>query len=134
MLGPTLRRVRKLMSNLRKLLRLRPNNPTPPNTIITKHTQHWTVANFNKKMKMGNGKSIDSMFFSIKMLGKKSDWSLMLYPNGDKEKSAGYLSLYLTCRNRRGLDTPMEFKFTLLDKDGKIAPSPSKSGSISARM
>ena len=106
----------------------------PPNTIVTKHTQHWTVANFSKKMKMGNGKSIDSMFFSIKMLGKKSDWSLMLYPNGDKEKSAGYLSLYLTCRNRRGLDTAMEFKFTLLDKEGKITASPCKSGSISARM
>ena len=108
--------------------------PDPPNTIVTKHTQHWTVANFNKKMKMANGKSIDSMFFSIKMLGKKSDWSLMLYPNGDKEKSVGFLSLYLTCRNRRGLDTAMEFKFTLLDKEGKVAPSPSKSGSISARM
>jgi len=109
--------------------------PDPPNTIVTKHTQHWTVANFNKKMKMANGKSIDSMFFSINMLGKKSDWSLMLYPNGDKEKSAGFLSLYLTCRNRRGLDTAMEFKFTLLDKEGKTATStPSKSGSISARM
>ena len=109
--------------------------PDPPNTIVTKHTQHWTVANFNKKMKMANGKSIDSMFFSINMLGKKSDWSLMLYPNGDKEKSTGFLSLYLTCRNRRGLDTAMEFKFTLLDKEGKTATStPTKSGSISARM
>merc|ERR1711936_1039075 len=92
------------------------------------------VANFNKKMKMANGKSIDSMFFSISLLGKKSDWSLMLYPNGDKEKSAGFLSLYLTCRNRRGLHTAMDFKLTLLDHDGKPATSPSKSGSISAPM
>ena len=100
--------------------------PDPPNTIVTRHTQHWTVANFNKKMKMANGKSIDSMFFSISLLGKKSDWSLMLYPNGDKEKSAGFLSLYLTCRNRRGLHTAMDFKLTLLDHDGKPATSPSK--------
>ena len=106
----------------------------PPNTIVTKHTQHWTVANFNKKMKMGNGKSIDSMFFSISVLGKKSDWSLMLYPNGDKEKSAGFLSLYLTCRNRRGLETAMDFKFGLVDSEGKTVSSPSKSGSISAQM
>jgi len=106
----------------------------PPNTIMTKHTQHWTVANFNKKMKMANGKSIDSMFFSISLLGKKSDWSLMLYPNGDKEKSLGFLSLYLTCRNRRGLDTAMDFKFTVLDDEGKAASTPSKSGSISANM
>merc|ERR1719376_1876697 len=58
----------------------------------------------------------------------------MLYPNGDKEKSLGFLSLYLTCRNRRGLDTAMDFKFSLLDGQGKSASTPSKSGSISANM
>jgi len=74
------------------------------------------------------------MFFSINVLGKKTDWSLMLYPNGDKERVSGFLSLYLTCRNRRGLDMSLEFKFTMLDSEGKVATTPSKSGSISAQM
>eukprot|EP00092_Neocalanus_flemingeri_P009537 GFUD01010265.1.p1 GENE.GFUD01010265.1~~GFUD01010265.1.p1 ORF type:complete len:920 (-),score=265.67 GFUD01010265.1:80-2797(-) len=108
--------------------------PDPPNTVVTKYTHQWTVAHFSKKMKMGNGKSIDSMFFSILVLGKKTDWSLMLYPNGDKEKVAGYVSLYLTCRNRKGLSMSLEFKFTILDSNGKSATAPTKSGSITAQM
>ena len=108
--------------------------PDPPNTIVIKHSQQWTVGNFSKKMRMGNGKSIDSMFFSVRVLGKKTDWSLMLYPNGDKERVAGYLSLYLTCRNRRALDMSLEFKFNLRDSEGETAASPSKSGSITAQM
>ena len=108
--------------------------PDPPNTIVIKHSQQWTVGNFSKKMRMGNGKSIDSMFFSVRVLGKKTDWSLMLYPNGDKERVTGYLSLYLTCRNRRALDMSLEFKFNLRDSEGETAASPSKSGSITAQM
>jgi len=108
--------------------------PDPPNTVVTKYTHQWTVAHFSKKMKMGNGKSIDSMFFSILVLGKKTDWSLMLYPNGDKEKVSGYVSLYLTCRNRKGLSMSLEFKFTILDSNGKSATAPTKSGSITAQM
>jgi len=108
--------------------------PDPPNTVVTKYTHQWTVAHFSKKMKMGNGKSIDSMFFSILVLGKKTDWSLMLYPNGDKEKVTGYVSLYLTCRNRKGLSMSLEFKFTILDSNGKSATAPTKSGSITAQM
>ena len=108
--------------------------PDPPNTVVIKHAQQWTVGNFSKKMRMGNGKSIDSMFFSIRVLGKKTDWSLMLYPNGDKERVSGYLSLYLTCRNRRALQMSLEFKFSLLDGEGEAAPSPTKSGSISSQM
>lgn len=112
----------------------KPAKQDPPNTVVSKYTHHWTVAHFSKKMKMGNGKSIDSMFFSIIVLGKKTDWSLMLYPNGDKEKVAGYVSLYLTCRNRKGLAMSLEFKFTLLDSEGKSATAPTKSGSITAQM
>jgi len=108
--------------------------PDPPNTVVTKYTHQWTLAHFSKKMKMGNGKSIDSMFFSIVVLGKKTDWSLMLYPNGDKDKVAGYVSLYLTCRNRKGLSMSLEFKFTILDSNGKSATAPTKSGSITAQM
>jgi len=108
--------------------------PDPPNTVVTKYTHQWTLAHFSKKMKMGNGKSIDSMFFSIVVLGKKTDWSLMLYPNGDKEKVSGYVSLYLTCRNRKGLSMSLEFKFTILDSNGKSATAPTKSGSITAQM
>jgi len=108
--------------------------PDPPNTVVTKYTHQWTLAHFSKKMKMGNGKSIDSMFFSILVLGKKTDWSLMLYPNGDKDKVAGYVSLYLTCRNRKGLSMSLEFKFTILDSNGKSATAPTKSGSITAQM
>eukprot|EP00090_Calanus_glacialis_P042412 TRINITY_DN7522_c0_g1_i1.p1 TRINITY_DN7522_c0_g1~~TRINITY_DN7522_c0_g1_i1.p1 ORF type:complete len:909 (+),score=312.34 TRINITY_DN7522_c0_g1_i1:40-2766(+) len=108
--------------------------PDPPNTVVTKYTHQWTVAHFSKKMKMGNGKSIDSMFFSILVLGKKTDWSLMLYPNGDKDKVAGYVSLYLTCRSRKGLSMSLEFKFTILDSNGKSATAPTKSGSITAQM
>jgi len=108
--------------------------PDPPNTVVTKYSHQWTLAHFSKKMKMGNGKSIDSMFFSIVVLGKKTDWSLMLYPNGDKEKVSGYVSLYLTCRNRKGLSMSLEFKFTILDSNGKSATAPTKSGSITAQM
>ena len=108
--------------------------PDPPNTIVIKHSQQWTVGNFSKKMRMGNGMSIDSMFFSVRVLGKMTDWSLMLYPNGDKERISGFLSLYLTCRNRRALDMSLEFKFNLLDGEGETAASPGKSGSISAQM
>ena len=108
--------------------------PDPPNTIVIKHSQQWTVGNFSKKMRMGNGRSIDSMLFSVRVLGKKTEWSLMLYPNGDKESAAGFLSLYLTCRNRRALDMSLEFKFNLRDSEGETAASPSKSGSITAQM
>ena len=102
--------------------------------LLTNHSQIWCINNFSRKMKMANGKSIDSMFFSIYVLEKKTDWSLMLYPNGDKEKVAGNLSLYLTCRNRRGLNLSLEFKFTLINSDGESAAAPSKSGSISSKM
>ena len=115
--------------------RVEPDATDTANITITKHTQHWTVGNFNKKMSMNNGKSIDSMFFSILVNGKtKTDWSLMLYPNGDKERVTGNLSLYLTCRNRRGLNMSLEFKFLVLDSEGKAAAAPSKSGSISSDM
>merc|ERR1712012_1157740 len=48
--------------------------------LLTNHSQIWCINNFSRKMKMANGKSIDSMFFSIYILEKKTDWSLMLYP------------------------------------------------------
>jgi len=106
----------------------------PLNCHITKYSHSWTITNFSKKMKMGNGKSIDSMCFSIPVRGKKTDWSMLLYPNGDKEKVNGSVSLYLTCKHRKGLAMSLEFRFTILDLDGNKKTAPTKSGSITAAM
>jgi len=77
---------------------------------------------------------IDSMCFSIPVRGKKTDWSMLLYPNGDKEKVNGSVSLYLTCKHRKGLAMSLEFRFTILDLDGNKKTAPTKSGSITAAM
>lgn len=106
----------------------------PVNCHVTKYSHSWTITNFSKKMKMGNGKSIDSMCFSIPVRGKKTDWSMLLYPNGDKEKVNGSVSLYLTCKHRKGLAMSLEFRFTILDLDGNKKTAPTKSGSITAAM
>lgn len=106
----------------------------PLNCHVTKYSHSWTITNFSKKMKMGNGKSIDSMCFSIPVRGKKTDWSMLLYPNGDKEKVNGSVSLYLTCKHRKGLAMSLEFRFTILDLDGNKKTAPTKSGSITAAM
>ena len=55
----------------------------------------WSIANFDKKMSMENGKDIQSERFSISYKGITTDWYLTMYPNGEDYEEEGYVSLLL---------------------------------------
>ena len=83
-----------------------------------KYDHLWSIANFDRKMGMENGRYIQSGNFRISLKGKPTDWYLRLFPNGELKENEGCVSLYLYKANVTPEPVEVEAFFYMVNQQG----------------
>jgi len=88
--------------------------------LAIKYDHLWSIANFDTKMTMETGQILKSGSFSVNFKGESTEWSLEMYPNGERDNDKGYVSLFLTIANHNVILEPVEVEafFYIVNQQG----------------
>ena len=85
----------------------------------TVYDHAWSIANFNRKMRMKPGMELRSTVWSCTT--KKDyqlNWVMRINPNGEEKDHEGYVSLFLYKEGNCRIPVEAEITFSIIGKDG----------------